>query len=257
MKNLVLIGLILQLISGCKSPIPVVDQKSKVIGSLSYLRQIENIEKKIYYRAEGAKGQWILKLSEDRIELSTSINGFKTFSSGLIQSVYNKGYIKTYIIRTDTTTVIITLKPQFFSSKSLVDTVKIQLLQGKRSYSLRGSGSYITDYRLHDIWVLQELNGMQIEVSDFHKGLPNIEINSSKNTFMGYTGCQEISGTIQNEKELLRFSLAIPGKSSCLADSTIAAYVQALQLVTTYKIQNNRLTLFSDKNEELIFRKVD
>ncbi|WP_238160864.1 META domain-containing protein [Flavobacterium cupreum] len=122
---------------------------------------------------------------------------------------------------------------------------------------LEGCGNYNTDYRLHDIWVLEELNGFKVFVTDFQKELPRIEINSSENKFMGYGGCNAISGSIFYEKDLLRFSKVISTMMACAPGNKESEFTKALQSTTTYSIENLRLTLSNPSGKLLVFRKVD
>lgn len=61
---------------------------------------------------------------------------------------------------------------------------------------LKGCGNYITDYRLHNIWTLEELNGQPINVQQYGKDPPRIEINAAQNSFTGVSGNNDINGKI-------------------------------------------------------------
>ncbi|MNL49414.1 META domain protein [compost metagenome] len=135
-------------------------------------------------------------------------------------------------------------------------TVEIKNNSELEAEKLSGCGKYNTDYRLHDIWVLEELNGFKVFITDFQRELPRIEINSAENKFMGYGGCNAISGTIFYEKDLLRFSKVISTLMAC-AGNKEGEFVKALQNVTTYKIGDNKLMLSNPSGKLLVFKKVD
>ena len=120
-----------------------------------------------------------------------------------------------------------------------------------------GCGKYITDYRLHDIWVLEELNGYKVFVTDYQKELPRIEIHAEENRFMGFGGCNSISGNLFFEKDLLRFNNITSTLMACTTNNKEDEFVRALKNTTTYLIKDNRLTLSNSSGELLIFKKVD
>lgn len=122
---------------------------------------------------------------------------------------------------------------------------------------LEGCGLYITNYRLHDIWVLEKLNGSHITKSDFSQGFPTMEINSGTNSFLGFAGCNRMNGSIFFEKELLRFTNIVTTKMMCQSSNKESEFLKALQSSTSYKIENNRLSLSNPDGELLIFKKID
>ncbi|MFH6962621.1 META domain-containing protein [Flavobacterium plurextorum] len=126
-----------------------------------------------------------------------------------------------------------------------------------QTQKIGGCGKYNTDYRLHDIWVLEELNGYKVFTSDFQKEMPRIEINSTENRFSGYGGCNAISGQIFYEKGILRFTRVLSTLMACPQGNKESEFTKALQSTTTYSIENNRLTLSNPSAKLLVFRKVD
>ncbi|MEZ0129503.1 META domain-containing protein [Flavobacterium sp. LBUM151] len=104
---------------------------------------------------------------------------------------------------------------------------------------------------------MEELNGFKVFVTDFQRELPRIEINSTENKFMGYGGCNAISGTIFYEKDLLRFSKVISTLMACAPGNKEGEFTKTLQSTTSYSIGDNRLTLSNPSGKILIFKKVD
>ncbi|CAN5597471.1 hypothetical protein BH11BAC3_BH11BAC3_43750 [soil metagenome] len=133
-------------------------------------------------------------------------------------------------------------------------TVDVKSNTDKNYTTYKGCGNYITDYRLHDIWALEDMNGQPIGVQQYGKERPHIEINSSQNTFMGSAGNHEISGKISFEKGLLRFTdIEVPLNLSYVEKG----FIKNLQSATGYIVENNRLLLFNPSGELLKFRKTD
>jgi len=136
-------------------------------------------------------------------------------------------------------------------------SVRIEIVKNNKSTFLSGCGNYITDSRLHDIWVLEQLNGKKVSLADFTKELPNLEINSSTNKFMGFAGCNSMNGTIFFERGLLRFTNIITTRMFCGGNNKENEFLKALQSTTNYKVENLRLILTNPAGELLVFKKVD
>ena len=95
-------------------------------------------------------------------------------------------------------------------------------------------------------------------MTDFQKELPRIEIYAEENRFIGFAGCNEISGSLFFENDLLRFKDVTSTLMACAESNKEDKFVKALQSATTYSIKNNRLTLFNpSRGKLLVFKKVD
>lgn len=120
-----------------------------------------------------------------------------------------------------------------------------------------GCGNYITDYRLHDIWVLEKMNGRIISKSDFSQEFPLLEIKSAENTFIGFAGCNQMNGQLFSEDQLLRFTNVVTTRKMCEPTNKEQEFLKTLESGTTYKIENRRLTLSNPNGELLVFKKID
>lgn len=120
-----------------------------------------------------------------------------------------------------------------------------------------GCGNYITDFRLNDIWVLEQLEGEQVTSEMFTKELPNIEIDTKENRFSGHDGCNRMTGALFFEKNLLRFTDMVSTKMLCPPSNKGDEFLLALRSSTTYSIANNRLTLSNQEGTILVFKKGD
>ncbi|WP_281633262.1 META domain-containing protein [Flavobacterium luteolum] len=171
--------------------------------------------------------------------------------------------VKMYKVNNETTSATITIQQldcqDSMSGAISPYSVKVEIRNNSEleTKKLSGCGKYLTDYRLHDIWVLEELNGYKVFATDFQKEFPRIEINSSENRFSGYGGCNGISGQIFYEKDVLRFTKVISTLMACAQGNKEGEFLKALQSTTTYSIENNRLTLSNPSGKLLVFKKVD
>lgn len=212
----------------------------------------------VYFKATGNEPFWGLKIGKDKTVFTSLIEGMESISFKSVEPIRAMdANVKMYKLNNGKASATVTIQ-QFDCQDSMSGekspyTVKVEI-NGK---TLNGCGKYITDYRLHDIWVLEELNGKKVSLTDFQRELPRIEIHAAENRFMGFGGCNSISGSIFYEKDLLRFSNMISTLMACAPGNKEDEFTKALQSTTTYSVGNNRLTLSNPSGKLLVFKKVD
>jgi heat shock protein HslJ/uncharacterized membrane protein len=241
---------------GCKSTtetIPKVEEPKTTKENL-----------KNYFTANGNEPFWNIAISENQIEFTSLITGFENIKTPYVEPVRAMdANVKMYTIETES----VQIKVQIFQSEctnsmsGIVSkyTVKIDLKHNKdlEYKTIEGCGNYITDYRLTDIWLLEELNNKKVIATDFNKELPLIEINTTDNKFFGYAGCNSMNGTLFFEKGIIRFTNIITTKMMCQKGNKESEFIKTLQSVTTYKIENNRLWLSNPNGMLAVFKKID
>jgi heat shock protein HslJ len=118
------------------------------------------------------------------------------------------------------------------------------------------SGNGSADLRIHDIWVVESINGAaysRVENQELH---PTLEIYLAEERFSGNTGCNNINGSMNVEGEKISFSDITTTKMFCV-DVDETSFLTALRKATKYKIEKMRLYLFDDDKEVLVFKKID
>ncbi|WP_163408708.1 META domain-containing protein [Flavobacterium ajazii] len=218
----------------------------------------------IYFKATGNEPFWELKISPEQIIFTSLTKGKEplVFSSVKPTRAMDAN-IKTYKVKNTTASLTISIQQLDCqdSMSGIISPYKVSVeIKNNSDGSLKkveGCGKYITDYRLHDIWVLEELNGYKVFTTDFQKELPRIEIHTTENKFMGFGGCNSINGSLFFENDLLRFNNIISTLMACPENNKENKFVKALQSTTTYSIKNNRLTLSNPSEKLLVFKKVD
>ncbi len=60
-------------------------------------------------------------------------------------------------------------------------TVDVKRSTDKNYTTYKGCGNYVTDYRLHDIWMLEDMNGQTIDVQQYGKERPLHTIRRDRN----------------------------------------------------------------------------
>jgi len=260
MKKLLTLLLLLSLTVGCKS---TAGKTSDAQNTNSEYGSQED-QMKYYFTGTGNEPFWGIKMGNENIEFTSLISGKEKLAFPATEVIKAMdANIKMYKVSNETASATITIQ-QLECQNSMSGvispykvSVEIKNNTELTDTKLSGCGNYNTDYRLHDIWVLEELNGFKVFATDYQKELPRIEINSSENKFMGYGGCNAISGSIFYEKDLLRFSKVVTTRMACAQGNKEDQFIKALQSTTTYSIGDNRLTLSNPSGKLLVFRKVD
>ncbi len=136
--------------------------------------------------------------------------------------------------------------------------VKIRDRGAAEFTSYIGCGNYVIDPKLHDVWVLTEINGKEIKAQFYPKGAPTLELNTTKLMAMGHDGCNNYSGSFLVIEDKITFGpmmstlMACQGAeeygyiSSILSDSTF-----------TFKYKDNQLQLMKDLELVAKFKHVD
>lgn len=216
-----------------------------------------------YFKAIGTEPFWSLEISEEMIRFQ-GIEAGSEFTTPHVEPVRAMdANVKLYRINTESGEMEVRISMQNCSD-GMSDNkhdykvdINLRRKNQKENVNYSGCGNYIADYRLFDIWLLEELEGKKVTLDDFANEIPLLEINSSEKKFIGYGGCNRISGTIFQERELLRFSNIISTKMACGETNMENSFLKALQSSTGYKIKNNRLYLTNPDGIKVIFKKID
>lgn len=258
MKALVMVGILAGL-AACQ---PL--KKTGTMNSGDKVLTENTADTTVYFKAAGVEPFWGLKISERSIEFTSIASGTEklTFHHSdpiqamdanvkLYRSTSYLGQLNVQIAQKECTNEMSGAKFPY------TVTVQVKGKNDKDFRTLSGCGQYVTDYRLHDIWVLEKMTGKTVSPTDFQRELPNLEINAAQNTFMGYAGCNRMTGQLFYEKKVLRFEKAATTMMMCQPGNKESEFLQALGASTRYYIANNRLVLSNPDRETLVFRKVD
>nr|MCU0364610.1 META domain-containing protein [Ignavibacteriaceae bacterium] len=77
------------------------------------------------------------------------------------------------------------------------------------------AGNDSTDVRIHDIWILESIDGIKYSRAEDQELHPTIEIYLKEERFSGNTGCNNMNGTVKVEGEKISFSNIITTKMFC------------------------------------------
>ncbi|WP_028890566.1 META domain-containing protein [Tenacibaculum sp. 47A_GOM-205m] len=215
-----------------------------------------------YFKAYGVEPFWNVTISDKMITFKTPTDSIFTPHTEPIYAQDNN--VKMYSLHTELAAIKIEIIQMecinAMSGKSFPYSVTLKYKKGNETEftTLEGCGQYITNYRLHDIWALEELNGAKVNKDDFGKELPYIEINAAENSFMGTSGCNRIMGKLFSERNKIRFTNIASTEMLCAKGSDKEQeFTKALASTISYTINNNRLTLSNPDKTLLVFKKVD
>jgi heat shock protein HslJ len=125
--------------------------------------------------------------------------------------------------------------------------------------SLQSSqGQDQTGSPLHDIWMLEVISGEDVMATP--DGLPRLEIYVKDLRFIGFGGCNNISGKIELiEGQDLVFGPVLSTRQHCEGRSdTEDKFLEALSATRKWGIENLRLRLYDDAGILLLeFGKTD
>ncbi|WP_347049608.1 META domain-containing protein [Flavobacterium olei] len=257
MKKILSLLLLFMIITSCKS---VAGKDSNTVSSVPSTEE----DLHYYFKASGNEPFWSIKLGNEKVVFTSIIPGKEniTFSSAEPVKAMDAN-VKMYKVSNEKTTATITIQ-QLDCQDSMSGAIspysaKVEIRNNSEleTQKLTGCGKYLTDYRLHDIWVLEELNGYKVFITDFQKEFPRVEINSAENRFSGFGGCNSMTGQIFFEKDVLRFSKVVSTLMACPQGNKEGEFLKALQAATTYSIGDNRLTLSNPSTKLIVFKKVD
>lgn len=263
-KSLIAIFAFSLLFVNCK-PKPAQKETStvdSVVITKPEVAKISEAPSTVFFKALGTEPFWGIEISEDSIKFTTpeEKDNF-SLSYEKPQKAMDANVIL-YRAKSDKINLEVTIQQgkcsDGMSDKTHNYSVKVFIKRGdQKELLLNGCGNYIIDYRLHDIWALEELEGKKINPEEFKKGVPNLEIYAEEARFSGMAGCNQMGGKLFSEKELLRFTDVFTTEMMCENYETEKVLVKALQSTTKYELKNNKLYLLNPEGTKAVFKKVD
>lgn len=230
--------------------------------------QLDLYKKNISFYGGNSTANWELFIQKDS-SFIFELNGKKTvfeFSKGVkgqdkpvIRYHSKKGFETSDTIQKKTITILLTEQELERASISYLPiNVSITIEDQSVSTTYSGSGFFISNPGLHDIWVLDSLNNEKVDPSKFSQGLPRLEFHLDGGKAYGYSGCNELTGryyifqdeiSIKPLASTMKFCVDTPGESEFLELLNKNGF--------EYSIHNLRLTLKHRDKTKLVFKKVD
>ena len=136
-------------------------------------------------------------------------------------------------------------------------TVRVRTAAQSDNREFAGCGRYLGDYRLHDLWALESIDGQAVTAAQFDQKKPYLELNLTTGQVLGFSGCNGLGGSLTPERAGVRFGILRGTMLACPALAFEQKFRGALSEQSfSYQVENRRLTLKNRVNT-LVFRKFD
>ncbi len=171
---------------------------------------------------------------------------------------------KSYVAETESSNIRVEIFKEECVSKLSNDTLSFRTKvmvknSGKEKFTeFLGCGKYVPDYRLNDIWVLERLNGKEVDKTLFENKQPYLEIHIKDSRVLGYAGCNNFNGKFTFEGPDILFSENMAMTlMACPNLELESEFVRSLTRSSLkHSFTNNKLVM-SRGDVELVFKKVD
>lgn len=213
-----------------------------------------------YFQGNGSEPFWNVELTADKLILNQldkkSIHLTPAKNESLVDGVKN------YALSDSNISYSISIQKKECSNTSSGEKSNYTVLilkkdeNGELLDKLEGCGDYKVDKRLHDIWVLEELNGEKVSTSDFPREFPRLEIQAVDQRFLGFTGCNQMFGKINVENGMFKFKDVGATKMLCEGVNE-TVLLKTMELITHYQLKGTKLLLFTSNGNAMTFKKVD
>ena len=136
-------------------------------------------------------------------------------------------------------------------------TVRVRTAAQPNDREFAGCGRYLGDYRLHDLWALESIDGQAVAAARFGKDKPYLELNLTSEQALGFSGCNSFGGSLTPARAGITFGTLRGTMLACPALAFEQQFRGALSGRSfSYQIENRRLTLKNRVNT-LVFNKFD
>ncbi|MEP7258835.1 MAG: META domain-containing protein [Flavitalea sp.] len=270
MKFIFLILLVMAVSAGChqsrkaSQPLAIATNDSLIMEPINPDILFEKLKRGIDFTASGNEPFWSLEINFDKDIHFKTLTGIDTkmpVPEGLKAMDAN---VTRYAGQTEKGFLIVQIAKQEcindMSGKKTEYSITIDFKNDtdKQYTSFKGCGQYISDYRLHDIWVLQKINKKKLKASDFIKGLPQIELNLTEKKVFGHSGCNMLHGSMEVTGKKIHFGQMITTRMSCNNMDFESSYINSISGRTVaYKIEPGKLYIQVNPDSVFVYQKTD
>lgn len=223
-------------------------------------------QKGIDFYARGNEPSWAVDIDMEKGIKFSNIDGFiiKTTSfeihhaaDALVTRISGSG---------DSAEIFVTISEEDCSDtmadEKLKNSVSVEIKrEGDTEFdAYTGCGQYVPDYRLHDIWVLIDVNGKAVDVERFdEKGSPTFEFYVEDGRLSGHAGCNNFNGSFYRAGEdIIHFEPFAMTRMMCPdmdLENLVAQSVAGRRM--KYEINDLTLLLKGYDGAELKFKRID
>lgn len=214
--------------------------------------------------AIGNEPSWSLTMDFDKQFKFQSLSGITLNTPPIDSKDMLNTDIATYSVTTESGSLeieILRINCQDGMSGQLFDyTVNVKAKNGADPdfTNFSGCGTYTFDLKIHDIWILEAIDGKTYSDSDFSNGLPRLEIFTKEQRFGGKDGCNILTGNIKTSANTIIFKDAISTRMACRDNTKSDLYRETIiDNSFSFQVKNSRLILSDSEGERLRFKKID
>jgi heat shock protein HslJ len=206
----------------------------------------------IDFVAQGNEPSWNLEIDFDKELRFTTLDGDSVVLP--TPATTPEGSSTTLVVTERNTALKIKLSPVgcINSSSGLYSDYRIEITMNNTS--MKGCGEFINEgYQLQGRWVLTSMNAETININDYEKGAPELSFSVTDKKVNGFTGCNRLSGgfTLGDNKSLKFLPLVITRMFCSGKDE--AQFLKALETITAYRIEADKLLLLREQQDVLVF----
>lgn len=213
--------------------------------------------------ARGNEPNWTLELDLEKNFVFTLMDEWK-ISTPAVEGIKAQDHdVTLYRAKVESGELIITIIRDNCEDNMSGEKFPFKVrVEAKRStdekyHTFEGCGKYLADLRVYDIWVMEEMTGINFKKEKLQKGMPQFEFQLSDMRFAGHAGCNNFSGGIVVAGNKITFGALVGTLMSCPNMKVEKAVIEALnQKTVTYSIDKMKLTLVSGKTK-MVLKKVD
>ena len=223
----------------------------------------EKFLKGIDFIARGNEPNWTLEMDLEKSFTFVTMDDIKLTTPAAEGLKAQDSDVTLYRIKTENGELVITvikddcqdnMSGEQFTYKVHVEAKK-STDQNYKTFD--GCGKFLSDQRLYDIFVMEEITGFNLKKEKLQKGLPQFEFNLNENKFVGHAGCNSFSGSIGVVGNKITFGNLMGTLMACPNMKVEKAVIGALDKKTvSYSIDKMKLTLVSGKTK-MVLKKVD
>lgn len=208
------------------------------------------------FYASSKDNTWNLRVNyNEGLVFTDTKNNIQFFSDKVEKTVAQGANVVSISSENDTYTVQINI--------DVVDCMKggrdvnIMVREKKKEFDYSGCGIYRGTPQLHDIWVLDKLNGEVMTAEKFPKELPHFEFDLKNQKMSGFAGCNQVNGTLKFDYNRIIIDPLLSTRMYCEDISKIEDEIlKILRNHPVYHFENLRLFI-ETTDGSLVLKKND
>ena len=118
-----------------------------------------------------------------------------------------------------------------------------------------GCGQYLFDKKINGKWIMQTVNGTELNAKQFTKGLPVMEFNEDAETMLGTDGCNAISSTVKFMGSRMLFGNITTRGNLCNGIVKDLLAKQVSSSLVSYFFKGELLVLYLADDSNIIFKR--